>query len=296
MDRLGYVKRKGTRTARKTPPDFPAVKAEFLRKVASVVAENDVPPTMVVNCDQTGAKMVPVNKWTMAEQGSRQVDIVGLDDKREMTALLGVSAAGQVLPPQLIYAGKTTRCHPSGNVPPGWNVTHSDNHWSNEVTMLEFIDRVLVPFFASERERLDLADTQCGLLIWDVFAAHRCAAVLKRLSDNNIKVLFIPAGCTGMLQPLDLTVNEPFKRHLKNQFGDWYAKQVAEDMGNGADATNVKLDLRTFIVKPLHFQWLVATLSWLKEQKATVMRGFAEAGITAALSPPTSSAATAAPS
>ena len=33
LDRLGYVKRKGTKTARKIPEDFPNVKAAFLDKV-----------------------------------------------------------------------------------------------------------------------------------------------------------------------------------------------------------------------------------------------------------------------
>ena len=296
LDRLGFVKRKGTRTARKVPADFPAVKGEFLTKVTAAVTEHNIPPSVVVNCDQTGAKMVPVNKWTMAEQGSRQVDVVGLDDKREMTVLLGISASGQMLPPQLIYAGKTSRCHPSCNSPAGWNVTHSDNHWSNEATMLEYIDKVLVPFFAKEREHLSLPDTQCGLVIWDVFAAHRCPGVLKKLEDSKIKVVFVPAGCTGMLQPLDLTVNDPFKRQLKDQFGNWYAKQVAENLGNGDDASNMQVDLRTSVIKPLHFQWLIAAISLLKDQEETLVRGFAEAGIADAISCPAAcSSATVAP-
>ena len=81
LDRLGYVKRKGTRTARKLPADFPEVKAAFLDRVTTTVEESKIPESMVVNCDQTGAKMVPVNHWTKAEEGSRQVDVVALDDK-----------------------------------------------------------------------------------------------------------------------------------------------------------------------------------------------------------------------
>ena len=113
LTRLDYVKRKGTRTARKIPPDFPEMKASFLNKVAEAVSTFHIPPAMVVNCDQTGSKMVPVNPWSLAAEGSKQVAIVSLDDKREITVLLSVSLDGQLLPPQVIYAGKTPRCHPS---------------------------------------------------------------------------------------------------------------------------------------------------------------------------------------
>ena len=52
--------------------------------------------------------MVPVNKWALAKEGSIQVDVVGLDDKKEMIVLLGVSATGHVLLLQRMQAGKNT--------------------------------------------------------------------------------------------------------------------------------------------------------------------------------------------
>ena len=74
---------------------------------------------MVVNFDQTGTKMVPVSCWTLEVQGSKQIDMVGLDDKREVTALLAVSLSGELLPPQVIYAGTTQSCHPNVPLPDG---------------------------------------------------------------------------------------------------------------------------------------------------------------------------------
>jgi hypothetical protein len=46
------------------------------------------------------------------EKGSKQVKMVGLNDKRQITALLACTKSGKLLPPQLIYAGKTDACHP----------------------------------------------------------------------------------------------------------------------------------------------------------------------------------------
>ena len=86
--RYGYVKRKGTRTARKLPDDFEMVKAAFLGRVADIVKTHKISPSMIVNFDQTGAKIIPVDEWPLEIKWSKQVDIVTLDDKRELTVLL----------------------------------------------------------------------------------------------------------------------------------------------------------------------------------------------------------------
>ena len=47
---------------------------------------------------------------------------------------------------QILYEGKTNRCHPSLKFLEGWDVSHSLNHWSNEVTMTQYLQKILVPF------------------------------------------------------------------------------------------------------------------------------------------------------
>ena len=64
----------------------------------------------------------------------KRVEIAGLDDKRQITAVFAGTAKGDFLPPQLIYQGKTPKCLPSVRFPPDWNITYSENHWSNEQT------------------------------------------------------------------------------------------------------------------------------------------------------------------
>jgi len=47
----------------------------------------------------------------MEKEGSKRVKITALDDKLQITLALGVTKNGRYLPPQLIYAGKTSKCH-----------------------------------------------------------------------------------------------------------------------------------------------------------------------------------------
>ena len=98
---------------------------------------NAIPLDLVVNWDQTSSKLVPVSNWTMEIQGTRQVPVVWKDDKREITVLFSISASGTLLPPQVIYQGKTTGCHAKVTFPADWHITHSDSHWSNESAMLQ---------------------------------------------------------------------------------------------------------------------------------------------------------------
>ena len=97
-------------------------------EVAAIVQENEVPPELVINWDQTGAKFVPTSQWTLAEQGVKQVDVIGLEDNPEMTTLLACTSSGSLLPSQLIYGRKTSRCRPVVNFTAGWDVWHSDSH------------------------------------------------------------------------------------------------------------------------------------------------------------------------
>ena len=283
LQRLGYVRRKGTKAARKVPSDFEAIKAAYYLdriRVAATIDDQFVPPQLIINLDQTNAKFIPVSEWILDKEGSKQVSIIGKEDKREMTVLLSCTLGGKLLPPQLIYAGCTNRCHPNFTFPNSWNVTHSTNHWSTEDTMLEFLDKIIIPYVDNTRQCLELSDDFRAVAIFDVFAAHRCQSVLDRLESSNIKPVFVPAGCTGELQPLDITVNDAFKRELKSCFTTWYAKEVSKALKNGEDVEKIKVNLAISVIKPLHSNWLLYAMNKICEKERLIQTSFEKAGIT----------------
>ena len=279
LQHRGFVKRKATKAARKLPPDYAELKVAFLKRIEDEVKTNDIPAEMIINWDQTGSKLVPVNSWTMAEEGSKQVPVVGKEDKREVTILLAVTASGTLLPPQVIYQGKTPGSHPRITFPNKWNITHSDNHWSNETTMGEYLDKVIIPYVTEARSKLNLADDHPGLALFDVFAAHRCNSVLAKLQAHHIHQVFIPAGCTGELQPLDVGVNQEFKQLMKDSFSRWYTEEVREALDQGLSGNDVKVDLRATVIKPLHANWLISTITTLSDKTNTIMKPFETIGI-----------------
>ena len=54
----------------------------------------EIPPSLVINWDQIGINYFPVSSWTMAKEGSKQVEINGEEDKRQITAVFGSTLVG----------------------------------------------------------------------------------------------------------------------------------------------------------------------------------------------------------
>lgn len=68
----------------------------------------------------------------------------------QITAVFAGTMSGEFLPPQIIYAGKSTRCLPSVKFPHNWHVTHTENHWANEKTTVDYIKVFLLPYVAQK--------------------------------------------------------------------------------------------------------------------------------------------------
>ena len=71
---------------------------------------------------------------------------MGLGDERQITATCAVVMSGAVLPVQIVYAGKTSRCYPSYAFPESFDIWHISNHWVNAETTVRFISNVMVPY------------------------------------------------------------------------------------------------------------------------------------------------------
>ena len=145
LTRLGYIKQKATTKASISNVDFEAQKAQFLFYIQTIVEMENIPKELVINWYHTGINYIPVSNWTMATEGLKRVEVAGLGDKRQLTAVYGASMAGDFLPPQIIYAGKTPRCLPSTKFPEDWKITFTQNHWANEKTTELHIKKIFSP-------------------------------------------------------------------------------------------------------------------------------------------------------
>ena len=154
LERLGFVKRKASTKAKVSVADFEEKKIQFLFDIKSIIDLEEISPDLVINWDHTGLHYVPVSNWTMAKEGAKHIEIAGVEDKRQITAVFAGTMTGFFLPPQIIYKGKTKKCLPDIEFPKSWHVTHTPNHWANENTTEDYIKFILVPYVENKRKEL----------------------------------------------------------------------------------------------------------------------------------------------
>ena len=87
-------------------------KFTFQRNIITLVKKHKIPEELILNYDQTPLSYVCTSNTTLEVRGS--VPIVGKGKQKQITGSFTVSADGDFLQMQLIYAGKTDRCYPNG--------------------------------------------------------------------------------------------------------------------------------------------------------------------------------------
>ena len=212
---------------------------------------------------------------TMAEKNSQSVQIKGLTDKRNITLTFVISLAGDFLPIQVIYQGKTKASLPRNFIfPMGFCLTQNPKHYSNEKETLKLIDSVINPYLVQTRQQLKL-------LIWDVLRGQKTERVLSKLASLNIEIVSVPANMTHSFQPLDLTVNGQAKKFCKEMFTTWYSGEVQRQLDSGASFEDMEVDLRMSVIKPIHAVWLVALYDYLTsaEGRKCILKGWEKAGV-----------------
>ena len=281
LHRMGYVKRRSNTKAKVTVEEFESAKAQFNYDIEVIRLMEDVPDDLIINWDHTGLNYVPASNWTMAKEGSARVEITGLGDKRQITAVLSCTLSGNFLPPQVIYSGKTSRCLPCVAFPKTWHITFTENHWANERTTIDYVNKILLPYIQETRCKLSLSCNHSALVIFDRFKGQCTSTVLQLLTENNIKIVVVPANLTDRLQPLDISVNKSVKDFLRRQFSSWYSEQVCSQMEQSSkpQLSQCSVDLSLSSLKPLGVKWLISMFDYFKEKNDIITNGFIKAGV-----------------
>ena len=115
-----------------------------------------------------------------------------------------------------------------------------------------------------------------------MFRGQKTGKVSKKLVSLNIAI--VPA-VTHFFQPLNLTVNREAKRFIKDKFTTWYSDEVKQQIESGGDCTDINVDLRLTVLKPLHTVWLVDLYNHLSSLVGVghIAKGWEKAGISGLL-------------
>lgn len=92
--------------------------------------------------------------------------------------------------------------------------------WFDEIVMLEWVEVILKPYVADH-----VPPGIIPIILLDSFSVHQKGSVVNAIQALGVEVEFIPPGCTGLVQPVDVGYNKPFKSKLKAQFRNWMMLQ-----------------------------------------------------------------------
>ena len=90
----------------------------------------------------------------------------------------------------------------------GCVVRVQEKAWVDESLMLDWTKNC----FRTRTKR------QPSLLVMDSFRCHFTDKVKKEVRKAGGTTAIIPGGCTPVLQPLDVSINKPFKAAVKTQW------------------------------------------------------------------------------
>lgn len=270
-ERMSWSWRQRTTAASKLPNDWRQRGIDMAKRVAYFMQIYAVHPSLIVNMDQTGVHLAPADVRTYEQRGSKHVAVVAAEDKRQITACIASSLNGDFLPLQLIFQGKTDACHPPAAdcaKDAQVHITHSENHWSNQQTMRQWVEFVLMPYAERQIAAHSLQPDAKLVLVLDVWAVHKSEEfrMFLRTHHPRIHLVFVPANCTSQLQVADVVLQRPFKHGIRKRFNEWAAR-IIQDQVDSDDILGLSPYLKMSVVKPLILQWCVDSWSALNQEK-----------------------------
>jgi hypothetical protein len=240
---------------------------------------------MVVNTDQTSIHLIPTGgAHTWDEKGTKHVKVHGMEDKRQITVAVSSSAVGSLLSFQVIFTGTTSRTLLPSNMgrreceAARWHLTFSSNHWSTLSTCQQFVVNILQPYREQQIEKLGLSqDSKLIWLIdcWSVHTSKEFSAWMK--AHSEILMLFVPANCIAVFQPVDVILQRLFKHGFRQQFDLWTMQEVDQQLQTRT-TEEIKLDFRMSTIKPHLCSWLLKAWQHVDKENL-IQRGWEQCGI-----------------
>jgi hypothetical protein len=162
----------------------------------------------IVNADEPNRPVIFADRKTWALQQKKNAQVtdvvakVNADPKMSFTVMTRITAKGDTLPLFMLAKGKSALCELQLARSSKNEVFHSPSGWVTIEGMEEYFS-----FLRSTMEEQGLLSPRDRiLLVIDLYASHRQQALLEKAAENKIDILFIPAGMTGELQPLDAEI------------------------------------------------------------------------------------------
>lgn len=164
-------------------------------------------PGQIYNMDETGLPLDPKPPKTVHRKGTRNAVACTSGGKSQITAVGCVNAAGQAIPPMVIWDRKTMAPALAEGEVPGTIYGLSPKGWMDQELFDLWFTCHFLRYASRERPLL---------LILDGHSSHYCPDTIRLASEENVVVFTLPPNTTHLTQPLDKGVFGPLKSIWKD--------------------------------------------------------------------------------
>ena len=172
--------------------------------------DNDIEdPDKIWNADETGCPLCPKSGRVLAMRGTKDIYQVTSNSKEQITTLCAFSAAGSMVPPMHIFAGKQFKNDPMKDCVPNAYFGRSDSGWMNTELFYDWLKEHFIPRTATIRPIV---------LLIDGHKSHINIDTSKLCKENNIILYCLPSHTSHVTQPLDVGFYGPLKSSWKSCF------------------------------------------------------------------------------
>ena len=128
--------------------------------------------------------------------------------------------------------------------------------------MIQYVQNI-IPYVRNVRDLLN--GDKAALVIMDKFKGQTTEKVIRALDAANIHTCFLPSNTTGLLQPMDLTVNKPMNAFLRRKFEEWYAINLISQLEESTLGDIQPIDLGLPVLKYCDAGWLVEAAEYISK-------------------------------
>lgn len=189
---------------------------EFFNLVEQIIDQEHLTANNIYNIDESGFSTVQKKpQKIVGEKGKKRIASVTSGERGvNTTAVCCASAAGNYVPPMIIF--KRVRYSPllAQGAPPGSIVTNSESGYINTELFVQWVKHFINVVKPTTENKV--------LLLLDGHTTHSKnleAILLAR--DNGIILLQLPGHTTHRLQPLDVSFFKPFNGYYTEAVEKW---------------------------------------------------------------------------
>ena len=163
-------------------------------------------PAQVYNMDESGMPLDPKPPKLIFQRGCQHAAAFSSGNKKQITVVGCVNAAGNVMPPMVIWARKTLPPELAIGEVPGSRYGLSTKGWIDH----ELFDNWFHKHFLNQ-----CTSARPILLLLDGHSSHYCPDTIKLAAQQQVIMFALPPNTTHLTQPLDKGCFGPLKKAWK---------------------------------------------------------------------------------